>query len=74
MSKSLLRCEVHLLEDPRRDLRGEAIEVHLHALLREDRAFATLADLRLQMNRDLEAARLAADAFPDRSDPDPFGG
>jgi len=74
MSESPVRCEVHLLEDPRRDLRGETIEVHLHALLRTDRAFATLDDLRRQMSLDLEAARLAANAFPDRSDSDPFGG
>jgi riboflavin kinase/FMN adenylyltransferase len=74
MSESPVRCEVHLLEDPRRDLRGETIEVHLHAFLRADRAFATLDDLRRQMSLDLEAARLAADAFPDRNDPDPFGG
>ena len=74
MSESPVRCEVHLLEDPRRDLRGETIEVHLHALLRTDRAFATLDDLRRQMSLDLEAARLAANAFPDRGDPDPFGG
>jgi riboflavin kinase/FMN adenylyltransferase len=74
MSESPIRCEVHLLEDPRRDVRDEMIEVHLHALLRTDRAFATLDALRRQMILDLEVARLAAGAFPDRSDPGPFGG
>jgi riboflavin kinase/FMN adenylyltransferase len=74
LSESPVRCEVHLLEDPRRDVRDEMIEVHLHALLRTDRAFATLDALRRQMILDLEVARLAAGAFPDRSDPGPFGG
>jgi riboflavin kinase/FMN adenylyltransferase len=74
ISGSFVRCEVHLFEDPRRDMGGETIEVHLLALLRTDRAFATLDDLRRQMSLDLEAARLAAAAFPDRRDPDPFGG
>ncbi len=74
LADSSVRCEVHLLDAPGRELRGETIEVHLYQLLRPDRAFATLAGLREQMNHDLEAARRAAPAHPDASDPDPFGG
>jgi riboflavin kinase/FMN adenylyltransferase len=74
LADSSVRCEVHLLDAPGRELRGETIEVHLYQLLRPDRAFATLAGLREQMDHDLEAARRGAPAHPDASDPDPFGG
>ncbi len=74
LADSSIRCEVHLLDAPSRELRGETIEVHLYQLLRPDRAFATLAALTDQMCLDLQAARRAAPARPDASDPDPLGG
>jgi riboflavin kinase/FMN adenylyltransferase len=71
---SPVRCEVHWLAAPPRSLTDETLEVHLLALLRRDTAFASLSDLRQQMDRDLETATRAADAYPDTSDPNPFGG
>ena len=68
------RCEVHLLETPARDLQGTTLEVHLYSLLRPDRAFPTLAELRTQMEEDLQQARAATVLFPEAMDPDPFGG
>lgn len=71
---SPLRCEVHLLDAPGRDLRTDIAEVHLYRFLRGDLPFASLAALRDQMCADLEAARRVATRFPDAADPDPFGG
>ncbi len=71
---SPVRCEVHLLEDPQRELAGETLEVHLLSFLRPDQAFASLSDLRHQMRIDLKRARRAAAAYPDATDPVPFGG
>jgi len=51
-----LRCEVHLLAPPEGDLYGEGIEVHLLERLRGDRTFASLEDLRLQMEQDADRA------------------
>lgn len=74
LEDSPLRCETHLLDAPERGLEGETLEVHLYRLLREDRAFPTVAALRQQMDFDLLAARHAAPLHPDGADPDPIGG
>lgn len=71
---SPLRCEVHLLDAPGRDLRANIAEVHLYRFLRGDLRFASLTALRDQMRADLEAAHRDALRFPDAADPDPFGG
>jgi riboflavin kinase/FMN adenylyltransferase len=74
LEASPLRCETHLLDAPDRALAGETVELHLYRLLREDRAFPTLAALRQQMDLDLLAARRGAALYPNATDPDPFGG
>lgn len=50
------RCEVHLL-GAAHDLYGARIEVHLLERLRDDRAFASLEDLRHQIDRDAARGR-----------------
>lgn len=74
LGESSLRCEVHWLLPPPHRLEGETLEVHLVSLLRPDRAFASLSDLRQQMEVDRAAATRAAAAYPVSSDPHPFGG
>ncbi len=69
-----VRCEVHLLVPPSRDLRGTEVEVHLYSLLRPDRPFATLAELRRQMEEDRRRAEEKANDVPEVADPVPFGG
>lgn len=54
--------EAHLLEGGR-DLYGERLRLHLVARLRPERAFAGVEQLREQIGRDVEAARIAL-AFP----------
>ncbi len=50
--------EAHLLEGGR-DLYGERLRLHLVARLRPERAFAGVDELREQIGRDVEAARIA---------------
>jgi len=64
-----LRCEVHLLTPPEGDLYGERIEVHLLERLRGDRTFASLEDLRLQMEQDADRASEILTRFPEPSAP-----
>jgi len=52
-----MRCEVHLLAPPERDLYGQSMEVHLLDWLRGDRAFASMEELRVQIARDVNRAR-----------------
>ncbi|HEU4411684.1 MAG TPA: riboflavin biosynthesis protein RibF [Polyangiaceae bacterium] len=54
--------EAHLLEGGG-DLYGERLRLHLVARLRPERAFAGVEELREQIGRDVEAARIAL-AFP----------
>ncbi len=50
------RCEVHLLSESDVDLYGRRIEIHMLKHLRGDQRFATLADLRHQIDQDVERA------------------
>jgi len=52
-----MRCEVHLFSPLLGELYGERMEVHLLHRLRGDRRFSSLAQLRLQIDRDAECAR-----------------
>jgi riboflavin kinase/FMN adenylyltransferase len=59
--------EVHLF-DLDRDLYGQRLRVHLLSRLREERKFAGVDELRAQIGRDIEAARmLVAACKPDPS-------
>jgi len=51
------RIEVHLLGDPPGDLLGRVIEAEFVKALREERRFASNAELSAQISRDVEAAR-----------------
>ncbi len=51
------RCEVHLLSPPTCELYEHTVEVQLLRKLRDDRAFASLADLKQQMAQDVKQAR-----------------
>jgi riboflavin kinase/FMN adenylyltransferase len=64
-----LRCEVHLLVPPDRDLHGARIEVHLLDRLRGDRTFASLEDLSRQIERDADRARESLARFPEAAAP-----
>ena len=59
-----LRCEVHLLTPPDRELYGQNLEVRLLHRIREDRRFPTLDALRDQIANDVDRARALAAAFP----------
>ncbi|HEU4532969.1 MAG TPA: riboflavin kinase, partial [Polyangiaceae bacterium] len=54
--------EAHLLEGTH-ELYGERLRLHLIARLRPERAFSGIEELREQIGRDAEAARIAL-AFP----------
>jgi len=51
------RCEVHLLDDPARDLVGVVLEVQILSRVRVDRRFSSVEALREQMGRDAGEAR-----------------
>ena len=59
-----LRCEVHLLTPPDRELYGQSLEVQLLHRIREDRRFPTLDALRDQIADDVDRARALAAGFP----------
>lgn len=50
------RCEVHLLSPPTYELYEHTVEVQLLRKLRDDRTFASLADLKQQMAQDVKQA------------------
>ncbi len=51
------RIEVHLLDAPRDELRGRTLEAEFVRKLRDERRFASDAELSAQIARDVEAAR-----------------
>jgi riboflavin kinase/FMN adenylyltransferase len=57
-----VRCEVHLLVSPVRNLVGKVIEVALLQRIRGDQRFGTVEELRLQMKKDLAVARSLQEA------------
>ncbi len=59
-----LRCELHLMREPARELYGLTIEVRILERLREDRAYPSLDDLRRQIGRDLRRARERLRHYP----------
>ena len=57
------RCEVYLFAEAdgpvmNEDLYGKVLEVHLRRRLRDDRSFPSFTALKIQMERDVEHARL----------------
>jgi len=67
-----LRCELHLLALPKTVLYGAMLEVHILERLRGDRVFPSLDELREQIGRDVERARLRIRDYP--SSPDRIDG
>jgi riboflavin kinase/FMN adenylyltransferase len=64
-----LRCEIHLLTPPEAELYDAPIEVHVLAHLRGDLAFASLEELRLQIQRDADRAAEVLVRFPQPTAP-----
>jgi riboflavin kinase/FMN adenylyltransferase len=64
-----LRCEVHLLAALQGDLYGERLELHLLERLRRDRTFASLENLRLQMEQDADQSSEILARFAEPSAP-----
>jgi riboflavin kinase/FMN adenylyltransferase len=58
-----MRCEVHLFSLPFGELYGEHMELHLLHKLRGDCHFSSLSDLRLQIARDAERARVLLPSY-----------
>jgi len=64
-----LRCEVHLLDPPDRELLGEPIEIHMLERIREDRAFESIDALRHQIGLDVQRAERRLPEHPRVSRP-----
>jgi len=63
------RCEVHVLSEDAFDAYDLGMEVHVHAMLREDRRFDSLDALRAQIDRDVKAAIARRAEHPVTIDP-----
>ncbi len=64
LNQATLRCEVHLLDTSEVPFDDETLEIHLLRTIREHRAIASRAALRMQIRADMDVARSLLIDYP----------